>query len=469
MAKRSTPKLNDLLETTSENSASDSKSEKSPEPVKTKKSSKKNDIDILKKETKTSSKTEKKEKISDNKKSKKKDLKKREAEVVKPAKESKGPKVIDYDSMSESSSESSSDEEVSTPVAKTSSKCQKSERKKSIEDKPTVKKENKESNKKAKKEVIAKPIKVEKSSESEDVDSDFSEATDSESEIEVKAPVAESSLKKVKTEKKKYNSDSESSSNNESESKSVSVKQEKKPAEKNNSINQKNDGVDESGPTEVIISNMQFNTTEEDIKKHFKKCNNLLQVRIMMGQDGRPRGKAFLKFDNYNDVRTAIKENESSLNGRQIFVEQTRPRDNNTPRALQNQPVKPITESNNVIVRNLAFSITEDVLKSTFNKCGEIKQVRIMTGEDGRSRGFGFVDFFNVESARSAKALNGNNLQGRSMNIDFSLPRGPGGYQGGNQNGNRSNFGGSRQNNNNNFNNQRKGFTESFKGEEVDL
>ncbi len=50
-------------------------------------------------------------------------------------------------------------------------------------------------------------------------------------------------------------------------------------------------------------------------------------------------------------------------------------------------------ESTNVIVRNLPFSYDEGQLQNLFEGCGEIVRTRIIKGEDGNSRGFGFVDF----------------------------------------------------------------------------
>lgn len=161
-----------------------------------------------------------------------------------------------------------------------------------------------------------------------------------------------------------------------------------------------------------------------------------------MGSDGRPRGKAFIKFETTEDMNKAIELNDTQLNGRTINVEQTRPRENFNER--QNNGPANTAESQNIIVRNLPFSVDEDSLRDAFNDCGEIKGVRIMKNEEGRSKGFGFVDFQSVDAAKRAVKKSGLDIQGREVNVEFSLPRGPGGYQGGNRGGNRGGFGGYR-------------------------
>lgn len=53
-----------------------------------------------------------------------------------------------------------------------------------------------------------------------------------------------------------------------------------------------------------------------------------------------------------------------------------------------------------VIVRNLSFNTNEDNLWTTFEPCGKIENARIIKDkESGMSRGFGFVDFADHESA----------------------------------------------------------------------
>lgn len=71
----------------------------------------------------------------------------------------------------------------------------------------------------------------------------------------------------------------------------------------------------------------------------------------------------------------------------------------------------------------MSFKTTEDDLSNMFAPFGKIKRVRIIKNEEGNSKGFGFVDFEDVESAKNAISKNGEKFHGRELNIDFSLPR----------------------------------------------
>lgn len=70
-------------------------------------------------------------------------------------------------------------------------------------------------------------------------------------------------------------------------------------------------------------------------------------------------------------------------------------------------------------ISNLSYSLSEDELKEALAAFGEVTSVRIITDrETGRSRGFGFAEFANADSAKAAmEGLNGKDLGGRELRI----------------------------------------------------
>ncbi len=86
-----------------------------------------------------------------------------------------------------------------------------------------------------------------------------------------------------------------------------------------------------------------------------------------------------------------------------------------------------------IFVGNLAFSTTEDRLRQLFEPFGAVDQVSIVTDRyTGRSRGFGFVEMTNDADAEKAiAAINGQNLDGRNLNVNEARPKTEGGGFGG--------------------------------------
>jgi cold-inducible RNA-binding protein len=88
-------------------------------------------------------------------------------------------------------------------------------------------------------------------------------------------------------------------------------------------------------------------------------------------------------------------------------------------------------------VGNLPYSVTEADLRDALADVGhDVAEVKLMMDrETGRPRGFAFVEMATDEGARAAiEALNGRDLQGRTLNVSEARAReggGGGGFGGG--------------------------------------
>jgi len=99
-----------------------------------------------------------------------------------------------------------------------------------------------------------------------------------------------------------------------------------------------------------------------------------------------------------------------------------------------------------IYVGNLNFNTTEDSLRNAFGAHGTVDEVAIITDRDtGRPRGFAFVTMPDSQQATAAiAAVNGTQLDGRTLNVNEAKPKaagmgggggGRGGYGGGGRGG----------------------------------
>ncbi|GFP85880.1 glycine-rich RNA-binding protein grp1a [Phtheirospermum japonicum] len=88
-------------------------------------------------------------------------------------------------------------------------------------------------------------------------------------------------------------------------------------------------------------------------------------------------------------------------------------------------------------VGGLAWATTDQSLEQAFSQYGEVIESKIINDrETGRSRGFGFVTFRDEQSMKEAiGAMNGQDLDGRSITVNEAQSRGGGGGYGGNGGG----------------------------------
>jgi hypothetical protein len=86
-----------------------------------------------------------------------------------------------------------------------------------------------------------------------------------------------------------------------------------------------------------------------------------------------------------------------------------------------------------LFVGNLNFKTTSEDLKELFGSAGNCEWATVMMDRvTGKSRGFGFVEMATDEEAQKAiSQLNGQDLQGRNLNINEARERTAGGGGGG--------------------------------------
>jgi RNA recognition motif-containing protein len=79
----------------------------------------------------------------------------------------------------------------------------------------------------------------------------------------------------------------------------------------------------------------------------------------------------------------------------------------------------------NIFVGNLSYQTTENELETAFAAFGPVERVSLVRDrESGQSRGFAFVEMTNSADAQKAiSAMNGRELNGRTLNVNEARPR----------------------------------------------
>lgn len=179
--------------------------------------------------------------------------------------------------------------------------------------------------------------------------------------------------------------------------------------------------------TRVHVTNLPFALTTDQLTEFFSSIGKVKSASIVTKQNGISRGFGFVEYDSLEDSARCVAElNNQLVQERRIGVvystsqgpyeatEKTRTYEDGDECALLH-------------VRELYWGVKRAELEQTFEPYGTIVSCKVVKNpRNGRSRGYGFVEFENVEQARAAKtALNGKELQGRAILILFSKSDGP--------------------------------------------
>lgn len=82
-----------------------------------------------------------------------------------------------------------------------------------------------------------------------------------------------------------------------------------------------------------------------------------------------------------------------------------------------------------IYVGNLSYTTTEETLSAEFGEFGHVDEVALITDrETGRPRGFAFVTMNNnAEGQAAIDAVNGRDIDGRTLVVNEARPKAGGG------------------------------------------
>ncbi|XP_037495543.1 polyadenylate-binding protein 4 [Jatropha curcas] len=160
--------------------------------------------------------------------------------------------------------------------------------------------------------------------------------------------------------------------------------------------------IRKSGTGNIYIKNLDKAIDNKALHDTFSAFGSILSCKVATDSLGQSLGYGFVQFDNEESAKNAIdKLNGMLLNDKQVYV---------GPFLRKQERESAIDKAtfNNVYVKNLSETTTEEDLKKIFGEYGTITSAVVMRDGNGKSRCFGFVNFENPDdAAQSVEALNG--------------------------------------------------------------
>lgn len=180
----------------------------------------------------------------------------------------------------------------------------------------------------------------------------------------------------------------------------------------------------------IFVGQLSWNVDNDWLAQEFGECGEVTEARVQMDRtSGRSRGFGYVTFATEEALEAALKLDGKEIDGRPVKVDKSTPK---PPQERREARAKAFGDtasapSATLFVGGLSFDATEDMVWETFSEYGEIKSVRLPTDrETGRAKGFGYVEFSDVETATKAfGGSNGVEIAGRAIRLDYSTPREP--------------------------------------------
>lgn len=205
---------------------------------------------------------------------------------------------------------------------------------------------------------------------------------------------------------------------------------------------QRDPSLRRSGVGNVFIKNLDKNIDNKAMYDTFSAFGNILSCKVAQDESGSSKGYGFVHFETEEAANKSIdKVNGMLLNGKKVRANSHNDFKKLIDESLLNfnhlkkkqvyvgkfisrkEREKELGEKaklfTNVYVKNFGEDMTDEKLKDMFEKYGTITSHKVMSKDDGKSRGFGFVAFEDPSAADRAVAdLNGKEItEGKIMYV----------------------------------------------------
>ncbi|KAF2449293.1 polyadenylate binding protein [Karstenula rhodostoma CBS 690.94] len=177
---------------------------------------------------------------------------------------------------------------------------------------------------------------------------------------------------------------------------------------------QRDPALRKTGQGNVFIKNLDHAIDNKALHDTFAAFGNILSCKVAQDEMGNSKGYGFVHYETAEAANNAIKHvNGMLLNEKKVFVGHHIPK---KERMSKFEEMK--ANFTNVYVKNVDLDVTDEQFRDLFEKHGDITSASLARDDQGKSRGFGFVNFVKHEAASVAvDALNDTEFHGQKLYV----------------------------------------------------
>lgn len=165
------------------------------------------------------------------------------------------------------------------------------------------------------------------------------------------------------------------------------------------------------GDGNIFIKNLDKTIDSKALYDTFSAFGEIMSCKVAMDENG-SRGYGFVHFETREAAEKAIKAvNGMLVHDKKVFVGLHIPR---RERESKEEEIK--KNFTNIFVKNISESVDDEKFEEMFGAYGTITSAALTKDENGKSKGFGFVNFVEHEGAEKAiEELNGKEIDGKPL------------------------------------------------------
>uniref|UniRef100_A0A6T0CJI1 RRM domain-containing protein n=1 Tax=Chrysotila carterae TaxID=13221 RepID=A0A6T0CJI1_CHRCT len=166
-----------------------------------------------------------------------------------------------------------------------------------------------------------------------------------------------------------------------------------------------------SGTGNIFIKNLDKSIDNKALYDTFSAFGNILSCKVATDDNGGSKGYGFVHYETQDAANMAVtRVNGMLLNAKKVFVGFF------VSRKERSAGEGGDDVFTNVFTKNVPVEWDDEQLKEFFAQCGTIKSAVVMKSNEGKPRGFGFVNFAeHAEAAKAIEELNGKEVNGKPI------------------------------------------------------
>ncbi|KAJ4416822.1 Protein phosphatase PP2A regulatory subunit B [Gnomoniopsis sp. IMI 355080] len=177
---------------------------------------------------------------------------------------------------------------------------------------------------------------------------------------------------------------------------------------------QRDPALRKNGAGNVFIKNLDVAIDNKALHDTFAAFGNILSCKVAQDENGNSKGYGFVHYETDEAASQAIKHvNGMLLNEKKVYVGHHIPKKD---RQSKFEEMK--ANFTNVYVKNIPVEVTDDEFRELFAAFGDITSASIARDNEGKNRGFGFVNFIDhSHAAKAVEELNGKDFKGQDLYV----------------------------------------------------
>ncbi|KAJ3564050.1 hypothetical protein NP233_g8550 [Leucocoprinus birnbaumii] len=161
---------------------------------------------------------------------------------------------------------------------------------------------------------------------------------------------------------------------------------------------QRDPALRKTGQGNIFIKNLDEAIDNKALHDTFAAFGNVLSCKVATDEHGRSKGYGFVHYETAEAADNAIKSvNGMLLNDKKVYVGHHISR-----KERQSKLDEMKAQFTNLYIKNLDTEVTQEEFNELFNRFGNVTSALVATDEEGKSKGFGFVNYEKHEEAQKA-------------------------------------------------------------------